>query len=141
MLFEHYADVPSELWRWPNFSPDEPNLACPCCGEFYLDFVSMDMLQLARNRLGQPLRINSGHRCGIHNARVGGVPLSQHKKIAFDVAVGNHEREDLFFALGAGGFTTFGFYQTFIHVDKRPGRVWFGEGGKALWPMVSFQKS
>jgi len=87
VIYDSYRDVAPEIWRWDNFSPDEPNLYCPCCGEFFLDFPSMDMIQRARSELGKSIRINSAHSCGIHNARVGGAPLSQHKKIAFDVSV------------------------------------------------------
>lgn len=133
MLFAHFTEVPGTSWRWPSFRPDEPNLACPCCGEFYLDSNAMDRLQAARAELGQPMRINSGHRCAIHNARVGGAPLSQHKLIAFDISLAGHTRNGLFAACEAAGFTTFGFYQTFLHVDTRPGRRWFGKGARPLW--------
>lgn len=133
MLFIHYSHVGPELWRWPDFSPDEPNLYCPCCGEFWLDPHSMDMLQHARNILGKPIRINSGHRCWLHNARVGGAPLSEHKKIAFDINLRGHDRYDVLDCCMAAGFTTFGFYQTFLHTDRRPGRTWFGNGAKKLW--------
>jgi zinc D-Ala-D-Ala carboxypeptidase len=41
--------------------------------------------------LNAPLVINSGHRCALHNARVGGAPLSLHKRLAFDVALSGHD--------------------------------------------------
>lgn len=132
-LFVHYEDIPKEIWYWKNFSPDEPNLFCPCCGEFYLDFESMDMIQHARELCGRPFRINSGHRCKIHNARVGGAPLSEHKKIAFDISIEGHDLGKLLSSLKEAGFTTFGFYSTFIHTDKRPGRTWSTAGGRETW--------
>lgn len=134
MIYDHFSLVPKSIWRWPNFSfRGDPRLACSCCGEFYLDPDSMDMLQLTREIIGKPIRLNSGHRCAIHNARVGGAPLSQHKKIAFDIQIAGHIRSDLLTALIQAGFGSFGFYQTFIHADKRPGRRWFGKGGRELW--------
>lgn len=136
MIYRSYLDVPSEIWRWNNFSPDEPNIYCPCCGEFFLDFQSMDMLQKARKNLNKALQVNSGHRCLIHNARVGGAPLSQHKKIAFDISLRGHDKGELYDALREAGFSTFGFYVNFIHTDIRPGRVWFSKGGKEIWESV-----
>jgi hypothetical protein len=125
-IIAHYSEVDVKHWPWQNFPPDEPYLACPCCGELCIDQDSMDRLQAARNRLGRPIRLNSGHRCIIHNARVGGAPLSEHKRIAFDISLAGHDRGRVLKALLDSGFTTFGFYQTFIHTDIRSGRRWFG---------------
>jgi zinc D-Ala-D-Ala carboxypeptidase len=122
----HYSLFPRKGWPWPNFPPDEPYLACPCCGELWLHKESMHRLQRARDLLGRPMRLNSGHRCAIHNARVGGAPLSQHKLIAFDVSLHGHDRQAVLAALLQAGFGSFGFYATFIHTDVRPGRRWFG---------------
>lgn len=38
------------------------------------------VLQPLRDRVGHPLRINSGYRCPVLNRAVGGVPTSQHVK-------------------------------------------------------------
>jgi len=133
ILFKHFSEVPERLWKWDNFKPNEYYLFCPCCGEFYLDFESMDRLQAARDNIGSPIRINSGHRCPIHNARVGGAPLSQHKKIAFDISVFNSDKKKVLEGLKKAGFTTYGFYKTFVHTDIRKGRMWYGKGGKEAW--------
>ena len=136
MIYTHFTDLLQEkdVWKWPNFSfKYDPKLSCPCCGEFYLDVVSMNCLQKFREILGKPVHINSGHRCPIHNARVGGAPLSQHKKIAFDINLNNHNRHDVFLAARKAGFGSFGFYRTFMHTDIRPGRRWYGKGAKDLW--------
>jgi zinc D-Ala-D-Ala carboxypeptidase len=133
MLFNYHSEIPVDVWRWGNFSPDEPNLVCPCCGEFYLDPIAIDRLQAALDLLGRSVRINSGHRCAIHNARVGGVPLSQHKLVAFDVSLAGQDRGDVLEALKLAGFSSFGLYQTFIHTDTRPGRLWFGKGARHIW--------
>lgn len=137
MLYPHYTLVPVDGWRWPNFLPDEFRLACPCCGEFYLDEQSMGCIQAARRLLGKPIRLNSGHRCPIHNAHVGGAPLSQHKKLAFDIPLMGIDRGDLVRVCLEAGFRSFGGYQTFLHVDTRPNRRWFGsEKARRLWTGV-----
>lgn len=137
MLYGHWSDLPTGLWRWRNFAPDEPNLACPCCGEFFLDEVAMDRLQHVRDLLGRPIKINSGHRCPIHNARVGGAPMSRHKlEIAFDISLAGQDPRALFDACREAGFSTFGFYGTFLHTDTRPGRRWFTKAGRTVWQGV-----
>ncbi|WP_445360396.1 D-Ala-D-Ala carboxypeptidase family metallohydrolase [Microbulbifer sp. EKSA005] len=133
MLYQHYSEIPEEVWHWDNFSPDEPNLACPCCGEFYLHRPSMDALQFTRDEIRRPLKINSGHRCALHNARVGGAALSRHKLIAFDISLSGHNRFVLREACRRAGFTGFGYYQTFLHVDMGRRRYWYGAGAKKLW--------
>jgi hypothetical protein len=131
MITPHFSDVAQQEWDWANFSPKE--LSCVCCGEYFSDGDAINRLQYARNIVGEPFKLNSAHRCGIHNARVGGAPRSQHKKLAFDVAVGRHDRRELLRSLQKAGFTTFGYYRSFIHTDTRPNRIWYSKGAKALW--------
>lgn len=133
ILFPFFMDAPWDVDRWRNFGAHE--FACPCCGEFFLDEYSFDCLQVARSIVGSPFKINSAHRCPIHNARVGGKPLSQHKKIAFDISIRNHPFPvKVFHACRDAGFTGFGFYQTFIHVDMGRPRRWFsGPYGRKKW--------
>ena len=60
--------------------------------------------------------------------------MSQHKKIAFDISLRGHTPKDLLFACIKAGFTSFGFYQTFLHVDNRNYTAkWVSEGGKQTW--------
>lgn len=133
-MFAHFSDVPNDQWRWPNFPPNEPNLACRHCGELYLDEHAMDMLQAARSILKKPIKLNSGHRCWLHNARVKGAPKSAHKRIAFDISTHKHDRKELLDACLTAGFTTFGFYVSFLHTDPRPGRRWYAsEQARLLW--------
>lgn len=120
--------------RWPNFHPSEKFIACPMTGNFYLDPVAFDYLQLARTIVGKPFIINSGHRSHEHNRNVGGALESSHLKIAFDISLINHDRFEVHAALVKAGFTSFGFYKTYIHTDTRkPFRTWVGEGAKELW--------
>ena len=133
MIVKHHSTMEA-IWdheRWPNFPPAE--LSCRCCGEFFYDEESFDLIQKVRTLLGVPCNLNSGHRCAIHNARVGGAPLSSHKKMAFDISIKGHDLTKLFNAIKEAGFTTYGFYGTFIHVDKRPGRKWSSLAGRKTW--------
>lgn len=137
VLYEHYEDAIRE-WdfkRWPHFSPDEPTLACPLTGTFYLDPVSFDFLESARVDISIPFTINSGHRSPEHNIAIGGAPKSAHLKIAFDISLNGHDKHKLHGALKTAGFTSFGFYKTFIHTDTRtPARLWYGgEEARRIW--------
>lgn len=135
MLYDHYSDVDVfEKWRWPNFTAEE--LSCKCCGEYYHDEYSLDMLQAARTAWGKPFKVNSGHRCEKHNHTVGGSLKSAHLKIAFDLAILNRKhKRGMLEALHNAGFTTFGLYSTFIHTDRRPWRLWI-MGDKRIWQNI-----
>ena len=123
MLFEHYSQVPSKLWRWQSFTPKE--IACRGTGEILINQDALDKLQLLRDIIKKPLYINSAYRSALHNARVGGAPMSSHKKgIAFDISLRNHNIEDLHKTALKAGFTGFGIYQTFLHVDTGRVRQW-----------------
>lgn len=132
-LYPHHSLVDWDRDRWPNFRPSEKNLHCPCCGEFYLDPVAFDTLQALRRRLGRPIKINSGHRCMFHNARVGGAPRSMHKRIAFDVSLRGHRLRDLIEAARSVGFQGFGYYYNFLHLDIGRRRYWVTKGGAKRW--------
>lgn len=134
MRYEHYSEVNMDDWRWPNFNFDtDERLACPCCGEFYLDKAAMDAIQKSRDILNAPMNLNSGHRCEKHNSKVSKATKSQHLKLAFDIRIDDHDPRELLLALMNGGFGSFGFYGTFIHADLRTGRRWYGEGGREKW--------
>lgn len=104
--------------RWPyrNFTRDE--VACKCCGGLVEEPAALERLDQLRVEL-PGVRINCGYRCPVHNARVGGAPLSQHKLgSAFDISTrGRYSREDVVKAAKSVGFTGFGLYNTFVHVD------------------------
>jgi uncharacterized protein YcbK (DUF882 family) len=136
MIIRHYREVVWDSKRWENFSPHE--LACKHCGEFYYDEVSFDQLQLARMILDEPVVIYSGHRCALHNARVGGAPLSMHKKIAFDVALKGHSLVEMLLAFKQAGFSGFGYYDTFLHVDLGIPRRWWSKKGEKVWDGLIF---
>lgn len=109
--------------RWPNFSIKE--LSCNHCGDFNSQFQAVDKLQALRDSIGVPLTINSAYRCTEHNEAVGGVPDSHHVKgDAFDISIIGVDRWDLYEKAKEAGFTGFGFYKTFLHVDTGRARFW-----------------
>jgi hypothetical protein len=92
---------------------------------------ALEKLEALRVELGVPFSPNSASRCPLHNARVGGAPLSQHRatndycSTAFDIpAVVPHET--IVEAAEKVGFNGIGLYKSFVHVDNRKGR-------KARW--------
>lgn len=119
-------------WRWPSFSPHE--IACRHCGAVRVDEAALGALQRLRDILGRPVILTSAYRCPAHNAMIGGAPLSAHKLgIAFDISLNGHDRHAVLAAAQQAGFGSFGLYQTFLHVDTRQGRKWFGAGGEQTW--------
>jgi uncharacterized protein YcbK (DUF882 family) len=122
-LYSHYSQVEWDYSRWPNFSPKE--IASKGDGSLLVNEEALDTLQRARNIVEKPFIIPSAYRDPLHNARVGGAPLSQHKLgTAFDILLENHNRMDLLKACQVVGFTGFGFYSTFLHVDTGRARYW-----------------
>ena len=91
-----------------------------------------NVLDPARERLGMPIRVNSGYRCAKHNRKVGGVAASQHLLgEAADVVPVNSEKGKVKSELERlvriikeqGAFDQQIVYPTFVHVSyKRIGR-------------------
>lgn len=79
-----------------------------------------NVLQPLRDSWGHPLFINSGYRCPELNAKVGGVPTSQHVLgQAADVACHDpYELARLILKLGLD-FDQIGMYPTFCHISYR----------------------
>lgn len=89
-------------------------------------------LQVLRDFLGEPIRVNSGYRSPEHNKAIGGVPNSQHVLgKAADIKVKGVETEDLYLLIesliGYGDMLEggLGLYDSFVHYDIR--------GVKARW--------
>ena len=130
----HWREIDSRDWPWEHFKPQE--LASRGDGSVCTVLDAGDMLERLRALIGKPLIITSGYRDPIHNARVGGAPLSRHKAgDAFDIRLGSLNRFELVDAAAEVGFTGMGKYQTFLHVDTRPGyALWFGgERSRQVW--------
>ncbi len=123
-FYASFRDVPAGAWRWPNFAPAE--IASKGDGSLKVVPAALDALERARALAGRPLAILSAYRDPLHNARVGGAPLSRHKAgDAFDIALAGADQEALAAALKGAGFTGFGLgYRTFVHADLGPHRSW-----------------
>jgi len=101
--------------------------------EVYHNVVKVaNQLQYLRDYLGEPIRINSAYRSPEHNAKVGGVPKSQHLLgKAADIVVKGMKTEFLYQyiedAISNGEMLQggLGLYDTFVHYDIR--------GTKARW--------
>ena len=83
-------------------------------------------LQIIRDELQEPIKINSAYRCENHNRKIGGSSKSQHVKgKAADIVVKNLTPDEVANALDnlqQGGFIKsggLGRYDTFTHLDIR----------------------
>lgn len=114
-------------WNWPHFNPRE--FACKCCGHINFTKQSVDAwdkIQEFREIVKVPVVINSAYRCKAHNANVGGSPKSMHLEgMAFDIRITPRlPRHIINDAARKVGFTGFGNYNTFVHVDTGRARSW-----------------
>jgi uncharacterized protein YcbK (DUF882 family) len=113
-------------WVYPNFTEEE--IQCPCCGCLVHNADAMLRLQTLRNLMDEPIIINSAYRCTKHNIEVGGGSRSQHLYgKAFDIDVHNKSTEERMVLVNealTAGFTGFGFYDNFLHIDTGEKRRW-----------------
>lgn len=111
-------------WRWKNFTPQE--LACKGNGLIYIDAPSMDALQKFRELVGVPVIVNSAYRSPAHNKAIGGALNSMHLYgKAFDIRITPQlSRTHIHTYAKQAGFTGFGDYNTFVHVDTGAPRYW-----------------
>ena len=125
----HWREADLKPWRerWPHFPPRE--LASRGDGSLTVSCRLLDLLEALRAEMGdRPLQVNSCYRDRLHNARIGGAPLSRHKvSDAADIRIGGHDRHALAAAAERLGATGIGYYRSFVHIDLRPGRArWYG---------------
>ena len=111
-----------------NFNRSE--YACRCgCGKDNIKDELAAKVQLVRNILNRPIKINSGIRCKNHNDEINATPSSSHiGGWAADLGyTGSAERYELLNA-SFQVFDRVGIAKTFIHVDvddnKTAGVVW-----------------
>ena len=114
-----------------HFSKSE--FACHHCGQVgNIHPKLIELLEKLRTNCGKPIHINSGYRCPIHNANVGGVKNSQHVLgTAADLAIpSGMSFDDFKFYVEQLPFDGIGLYPNdFIHVDVRDG----GSNSKIYW--------
>jgi hypothetical protein len=144
-LYTSAEAAPWERDRWPNFKPQEIACGCGecefCGGEVFVDEHALDCLQRLRNAMAAPVVIVSGHRCAKRNRRIGGAAHSAHLQLAFDLALGLHDRATLFANARGAGFSHFGFMRFGLHVDTRPAAAaapyWtYGPESQRLWGKI-----
>jgi len=114
-----------------NFSKSEVRCRCGCgFGDTHGTWalVHLERLQALRDIYDGALHPNSGGRCTRHNEAVGGSTGSQHKYLtATDIRCnpkkypGDPTPEKLRELGRRIGFAGIGIYDTFCHVDSRPG--------------------
>lgn len=122
-FYTHYSQIPRSIWIWSNFTPKE--IASPDDGSILLDIPALTKLQNLRDTLNKPLIINSAYRSTQHNKDIGGKPHSNHLLgIAFDISLKNHDKDVLYKTAKACGFTGFGIYKTWLHIDTGIPREW-----------------
>ena len=108
---------------------DESEFTCHHCGSIGngMNPALIRELEKLRKIVGKPLHVNSGYRCPIHNANVGGATRSQHKlNNAADIAVPDGMTfEEFRRACNQCDFDAIGLYpdQWFIHLDVRDGGI------------------
>ena len=113
---------------------DKSEFACHHCGQCAIIHPRLiELLEKLRENIGgYPLHINSGYRCPVHNANVGGVPNSQHVLgTAADLAVPPQLTFDQFKHYVTNlPFDWVGLYpySNFIHVDVRNGGIYRHQG-------------
>jgi uncharacterized protein YcbK (DUF882 family) len=114
-----------------NFSRWE--FACKCkCGTQTIDYQLLCILQDLRNTLNRPITIISGHRCPIHNQRVGGASSSYHLRgMAADLIIENITPVQVFDFLNQSLSENqfgIGLYNDFVHLDVRARAArWMGK--------------
>ena len=96
-------------------SPDEPGSG------HHMDMEFVQALDHARAIAETPFKITSGYRSKAHNAKVGGIPSSAHRKgLAADIEARRpRDAARILTALYYVGLRRFGYYpgRKFIHVD------------------------
>ena len=73
------------------------------------------------------MTVLSAYRSKYHNAKVGGAVRSRHLfGDACDLSIVNKDKMLLEKLALEQGFTGFGYYRTFLHIDRRPKRASWG---------------
>ena len=125
-----YAPAKSESEPLPSgyLSPHfrETEFACNHCGDLGPNGIDAELivvLERLREDLGDnPVTINSGYRCEIHNTNVGSTENSQHRKgTAADIVVKNVTPNNVHAYLVGKYPNKYGIgrYSSFTHIDVR----------------------
>ena len=127
LKYDHWKEIPRtfKAWPWKYFKPEE--MACRGTGQLQMDSRLLDNLDILRSRFNSPLTVLSAYRSAYHNSCVGGAVRSRHLfGDACDISIRNKDKfllEKLALDLG---FTGLGYYNTFLHIDRRPKKARWG---------------
>ena len=124
-VYDHWSQVPrTQLsWPWEHFQPKE--MACKGTGKLTVVNGLLDRLDALRTRCGFPLTVLSAFRSPYHNAFVGGAVFSLHlKALAVDLSIVGRDKKLMERIAKEEGFTGFGYYRTFLHIDLGRPRTW-----------------
>jgi len=125
VVYDHWKQVPrnKSKWVWKHFQPKE--MACKGTGKLAIEPRLLDYLDILRWRFDSPLTVLSAFRSPYHNAKVGGAPFSSHlKAIAVDLSIVKQDKKLMEQLAKETGFTGFGYYRTFLHIDLGRPRFW-----------------
>lgn len=124
------ANWPLQYYK-PTPSRSDNGLACKDANQsLYIHLATANALENLTRDFGKgAFRINSAYRSPAYNKSVGGASGSLHVKgRAFDISkssIGGQNEISRFANLAVkNGFTGFGWYGSFIHIDTGQGRVW-----------------
>ena len=123
--YDHWKQVPRNWseWPWKYFQPEE--MACRGTGKLVVEPRLLDYIDLFRLRFGGPLTVLSAFRTAYHNAFVGGAPFSSNlKAVAVDLSIVGQDKKQMEQLAREIGFTGFGYYRTFLHIDLGRKREW-----------------
>ena len=96
-----------------HFSRSE--LVCHHCGLLILDPALIPTLEALRAAVGEPLAINSGYRCPVYNAQIGGGPEHPAGQAA-DIAADDYLKAKIIDAASQLGIKRRGVMKTAIHI-------------------------
>tara|TARA_R110000824_G_scaffold162073_4_gene337638 strand:- start:886 stop:1284 length:399 start_codon:yes stop_codon:yes gene_type:complete len=125
VVYDHWKQVPrnKSKWVWKYFQPKE--MACRGTGKLTIEPRLLGYLDLLRGRFGSPLTVLSAFRSPYHNAFVGGAPFSSHlRAVAVDLSIVGQDKKRMEQLAKEIGFTGFGYYRTFLHIDLGRPRFW-----------------
>ena len=102
----------------------QPADKLPAGCEENLEALVEDVLEPARSAYGMPIYVNSGYRCSIHNAAVGGASGSQHKQgEAADFRIDGAPGKLAKIIVANGKWDQLILYPTFVHVSWKKNGV------------------
>lgn len=101
-----------------------------CCSTTIIDLELIKFLQKIRDHFGTTVTINSGYRCPTHNKNIGGASQSYHMQgKAADIVVKGYAPKEVAQYAESLGMKGIGVYKTFTHVDTRPSKYYWYDGG------------